>query len=86
MLVGFGQVRCLPVNPKCDECVLSSKGLCPSARASPSKKKTAVGGKKRKVEVEVEEPSEPGLVTAGLEMDGLLKIEEDIGVKMEEAS
>lgn len=84
MLVGFGQVRCLPVNPKCDECVLSSKELCPSARASPPKK-TAAGAKKRKVEVEVEEPSEPGLVTAGFEMGGLLKIA-DIGVKMEEAS
>ena len=32
LLVGFGQVICLPVNPRCDICDLSSKGLCPSAR------------------------------------------------------
>jgi endonuclease-3 len=31
-LVGFGQVICLPVNPRCDQCTLSDKGLCPSAR------------------------------------------------------
>ncbi|EDR10802.1 uncharacterized protein LACBIDRAFT_146613, partial [Laccaria bicolor S238N-H82] len=32
MLVGFGQVVCLPVGPKCDSCALSTKQLCPSAR------------------------------------------------------
>ncbi|KAG9050809.1 DNA N-glycosylase and apurinic/apyrimidinic (AP) lyase [Tulasnella sp. UAMH 9824] len=31
LLVGFGQVICQPVGPKCDSCVLSSRGLCPSA-------------------------------------------------------
>ena len=31
VFVGFGQVVCLPVNPRCDICVLSPKGLCPSA-------------------------------------------------------
>jgi len=32
ILVGFGQVVCLPVSPRCDVCELSAKGLCPSAR------------------------------------------------------
>ncbi|OCH86194.1 DNA glycosylase [Obba rivulosa] len=31
LLVGFGQMICLPVNPRCDMCELST-GLCPSAR------------------------------------------------------
>jgi len=31
LLVGFGQVICLPVGPRCDSCQLSN-GLCPSAR------------------------------------------------------
>ncbi|KZS98817.1 DNA glycosylase [Sistotremastrum niveocremeum HHB9708] len=45
MLVGFGQVLCLPVNPRCDACTLSTKKLCPSARrvVSPSKAKIRTG-------------------------------------------
>ena len=31
LLVGFGQTVCLPVGRKCGECVLSARGLCPSA-------------------------------------------------------
>ncbi|KAF2670235.1 DNA glycosylase, partial [Microthyrium microscopicum] len=31
LLVGFGQVLCLPVGRKCGECVLAERGLCPSA-------------------------------------------------------
>ncbi|CAA7260929.1 unnamed protein product [Cyclocybe aegerita] len=42
MLVGFGQVICLPIGPRCDVCDLSKKGLCPSAqkvvKASKSRK------------------------------------------------
>ncbi|KAA1477664.1 DNA glycosylase [Dentipellis sp. KUC8613] len=43
LLVGFGQVVCLPVGPKCDECTLSKSGLglCPSAQSvSKSKSRT----------------------------------------------
>jgi len=32
LLVGFGQVICLPVGPRCDVCDLNTKGLCPSAQ------------------------------------------------------
>ncbi|KAG6867662.1 hypothetical protein C0993_012604 [Termitomyces sp. T159_Od127] len=39
MLVGFGQVVCVPVGPRCDLCELSTKGLCPSAQ-KPSKSRT----------------------------------------------
>ncbi|KIJ95139.1 hypothetical protein K443DRAFT_683245 [Laccaria amethystina LaAM-08-1] len=46
MLVGFGQVVCLPVGPKCDSCALSTKQLCPSAR-----KVGPVKSKKRKAVV-----------------------------------
>jgi endonuclease-3 len=31
MLVGFGQVICLPVGPRCDICLLAKEKLCPSA-------------------------------------------------------
>lgn len=68
MLVGFGQVVCLPVNPKCSECVLSSKGLCPSARVVTAKKSTTVG-RKRKVEVEVEDPGGSSSAKVELETD-----------------
>ncbi|ORY26058.1 DNA glycosylase [Naematelia encephala] len=30
MLVGFGQVVCLPVGPRCDICLLGQRRLCPS--------------------------------------------------------
>ncbi|CAD6905676.1 unnamed protein product [Tilletia controversa] len=32
VLVGFGQVVCLPVSPRCDLCILSPAKLCPSRR------------------------------------------------------
>ncbi|EJD06230.1 DNA glycosylase [Fomitiporia mediterranea MF3/22] len=32
LLVGFGQTICLPVGPRCDDCTLSTSGLCPSAQ------------------------------------------------------
>lgn len=30
LLVGFGQVICLPVGPRCDVCLLGQQKLCPS--------------------------------------------------------
>ncbi|KAF1815252.1 DNA glycosylase, partial [Eremomyces bilateralis CBS 781.70] len=32
LLVGFGQTICAPVRPRCGECGLAEKGLCPSAK------------------------------------------------------
>ncbi|CDS01920.1 related to NTG1-DNA repair protein [Sporisorium scitamineum] len=32
LLVGFGQVICVPVGPRCDLCAVGQAGLCPSAR------------------------------------------------------
>ncbi|SJX64459.1 related to NTG1-DNA repair protein [Sporisorium reilianum f. sp. reilianum] len=32
LLVGFGQVICVPVGPRCDLCSVAAAGLCPSAR------------------------------------------------------
>ncbi|KAF5386643.1 hypothetical protein D9615_002034 [Tricholomella constricta] len=43
MLVGFGQMICLPVGPRCDLCELSTHGLCPSVqKVSKSKSRKAV--------------------------------------------
>lgn len=39
---------CLPIGPRCDTCVLSSKGLCPSARAGPKRKAAAGRGSQKK--------------------------------------
>ncbi|KAF9228848.1 DNA glycosylase [Gyrodon lividus] len=65
MLVGFGQMMCLPVGPKCSECALNSAGLCPSAQKGKSsksaiRKRTSTVGIKEdsgpKVEIEIEIP------------------------------
>ncbi|KZP13803.1 DNA glycosylase [Athelia psychrophila] len=45
MLVGFGQMICLPVGPKCGSCKLSTAGLCPSAKSGSSPKKRKVTSK-----------------------------------------
>ena len=36
LLVGFGQQICLPVNPKCSECL--NKDICPASTAIRSRK------------------------------------------------
>ncbi|KAI4517918.1 DNA glycosylase [Schizophyllum commune] len=61
MLVGFGQEICYPVNPRCDQCTLRDKGLCPSAQqnVSPTKRKPAAkrvleGSGASKVEIELD--------------------------------
>ncbi|KAF9022481.1 DNA glycosylase [Hymenopellis radicata] len=46
MLVGFGQMICRPVRPKCDECTLSTAGLCPSAQIPKTKSKKLVKASK----------------------------------------
>ncbi|KAG6854166.1 hypothetical protein C0991_009818 [Blastosporella zonata] len=56
MLVGFGQVVCLPVGPRCDTCQLSTNDLCPSVQ-KPFRSKTRkpiVLSPLPKVEVEIE--------------------------------
>ncbi|KZV96557.1 DNA glycosylase [Exidia glandulosa HHB12029] len=55
MLVGFGQTICVPVGPKCDQCELSVRKLCPSARVVKVKAK---GKGKAKVEIAIEDESE----------------------------
>jgi len=53
MLVGFGQVICVPAGPRCDECVLSKKGLCPSARVVDGKNRKAILYVEASPEVEI---------------------------------
>jgi len=61
MLVGFGQVICLPVGPRCDLCDLSTSSLCPSAKKSPRSKgrkavsaSTPKSGSLPEIEIELE--------------------------------
>ncbi|KAF5344263.1 hypothetical protein D9758_012313 [Tetrapyrgos nigripes] len=82
MLVGFGQTICTPVRPKCDQCTLSSEGLCPSAqkpKVTKSKSKTvrttrAVKLVKEEVTGDVKEDSDGEMVLLDDE-DGKPKIE-----------
>ncbi|CAE7141265.1 unnamed protein product [Rhizoctonia solani] len=60
LLVGFGQVICLPVGPRCDACALS-QDLCPSANA----KATAKGKKPIVFKAK-----------ADLDADGLVRLED----------
>ncbi|KAH7340153.1 DNA glycosylase [Rhizoctonia solani] len=61
LLVGFGQVICLPVGPRCDSCLLSGQGLCPSANAK------ATGKGKKPITYKVK---------ADLDADGLVRLED----------
>ncbi|KAK1217671.1 alpha,alpha-trehalase nth1 [Marasmius sp. AFHP31] len=75
MLVGFGQMVCLPIGPRCNQCVLSQDKLCPSAQA-PKARKT----KKIKVESEVvkaEVVEELGLPKVEIEYDSLLTLKKE---------
>ena len=52
LLVGFGQTICLPVGRKCEDCTLSTRGLCPGAVAS---KKSTVKKQKKTEEAQDED-------------------------------
>ncbi|KIJ63357.1 hypothetical protein HYDPIDRAFT_134499 [Hydnomerulius pinastri MD-312] len=56
MLVGFGQMVCLPVGPKCNDCTLSTADLCPSAQKGKTSTSTV---RKRTSAVQVKEESRP---------------------------
>lgn len=72
LLVGFGQMICLPVGRKCGECDLAEKGLCPSAvAASPVKKRV-----KKEVLVKDEEGQDVKAEEVEIAID-------DVGVKVE---
>ncbi|KAI9445762.1 DNA glycosylase [Lactarius psammicola] len=65
LLVGFGQVVCLPVGPKCGMCTLSTQNLCPSAQTaakSKGRKTPAVKSESGpKIEIAIEETAVLGL-------------------------
>jgi endonuclease-3 len=69
LLVGFGQMLCLPVGRKCGECKLAKEGLCPGAVTQVKREITM----KRKREVKIEGNSiEEEMIEAKREM----KVEE----------
>ncbi|KAL5636213.1 hypothetical protein ACGC1H_004882 [Rhizoctonia solani] len=61
LLVGFGQIICLPVGPRCDSCLLSAQGLCPSANTK------ATGKGKKPIVYKAK---------ADLDADGLVRLED----------
>lgn len=58
LLVGFGQLTCTPLRPKCGECPLAADGSCPSAfkESTPNpKRKASSTPAKKKIKIEIEE-------------------------------
>ncbi|KAK6907011.1 hypothetical protein I203_101000 [Kwoniella mangroviensis CBS 8507] len=72
MLVGFGQIVCLPVGPRCDVCLLGRRKLCPSriTNVKSEGRKEVVfiknEGQEAKVEIAYESQSPPVDAEAGL--------------------
>jgi len=58
VLVGFGQVVCLPVSPRCDLCILGSTRLCPS------KQKVAPNSVENRVKVEFLHEDDTGVIVS----------------------
>jgi endonuclease III len=77
LLVGFGQVLCLPVGRKCGECKLAVEGLCPGAVTQVKREVTM----KRKREVKI---AESGLKEQTTEAKCEVKVEE-VPLSMEES-
>ncbi|KAG9080224.1 DNA N-glycosylase and apurinic/apyrimidinic (AP) lyase, partial [Ceratobasidium sp. 370] len=80
LLVGFGQVICLPIGPRCDSCTLATEGLCPSARADVSAKGRKPIVYTHKTESKAEIPDAPDLDVAGL-----IRVEDEVKKEVEEA-
>ncbi|KAH9813830.1 DNA glycosylase [Melampsora americana] len=56
LLVGFGQMICLPIGPKCEICLVGTReGLCPSKKLIKDKKRKSKIKKVKEVEEESEE-------------------------------
>ncbi|KAL0062483.1 alpha,alpha-trehalase nth1 [Marasmius tenuissimus] len=75
MLVGFGQMVCVPIGPRCDQCVLSQDKLCPSAQAPKAKKMKKIKVESEAVKTEVVEES--GLPKVEIEYDSLLTLKQE---------
>ena len=69
LLVGFGQTICLPVGRRCENCDLSSMGLCPSAVVD--RKKSI-----KKAKMEVKNEMHGTIVKE--EMEGIIMKEEEV--------
>lgn len=74
MLVGFGQVICLPVGPRCDVCLLGKQKICPS-RVSNVKAE----GRKEVIYTFTDDEDE----TVEIQYEGLMRIKDEDGVKIE---
>ncbi|QRW00820.1 HhH-GPD superfamily base excision DNA repair protein [Ceratobasidium sp. AG-Ba] len=80
LLVGFGQVICLPLGPRCDACALATEGLCPSAssKASAKGRKPIVYKKEKTEALDAPDLDVVGLIRVD---DGVKKEEEDVKVE-----
>lgn len=78
MLVGFGQLICLPVGPRCDLCSLASvPNLCPSQReVSKARQASSSPRKGFSYPPKKEEEAEEKIVVEGQDGIGVIKTEE----------
>ena len=91
-LVGFGQVICLPVGPRCDLCdVAKVPGLCPSKQAVSPRKTTRAKAEQAEVKAEPKvEVVAPAIIDGQIVEGKLLEapdgsVQEIRSVKVEEA-
>ena len=87
MLVGFGQIICLPVGPRCDLCLLAKEKICPSRVSNVN----AAGRKEVVYSFTADGVGEAanGFGMAKLEVgyeDGLVKMEEEPLVAFEDTT
>ncbi|KAL0062482.1 alpha,alpha-trehalase nth1 [Marasmius tenuissimus] len=75
MLVGFGQMVCVPIGPRCNQCVLSQDKLCPSAQAPKTRKMKKIKVESESVKTEVVEES--GRPKVEIEYDSLLTLKKE---------
>jgi len=54
LLVGFGQVICLPIGPRCDACTLAPRGLCPASKNIKGGKTTVVSSESSKLGIVID--------------------------------
>jgi endonuclease-3 len=81
MLVGFGQVICLPVGPRCDVCLLGQAKMCPSRVAN-----VRLEGRKEVIYTFTKEEKKEGQEGEEVEVEVLQEVEVEIGDAVTETS
>jgi endonuclease-3 len=82
VLVGFGQVVCLPVGPRCDVCLLAKEKICPARVTNGNYKGRKDIGVSFEEEDEATVKAEPKLE---IEIETTVKVEPELVIGSEAA-